>query len=125
MLLYEDITYDIRRTIFNVYNYWGPGLLEQIYEESLTIELEMMGHKVERQVDMSLTYKEKALSCKFRADLVVDDLIIIELKSVDELHPIHFKQLQTYLRLTNKRLGILVNFNCVDIQHNIKRVIVG
>lgn len=85
----------------------------------------MMGHKVERQVDMPLTYKEKALSCKFRADLVVDDLIIIELKSVDELHPIHFKQLQTYLRLTNKRLGLLVNFNCVDIQHNIKRVIVG
>lgn len=125
MLLYEDITYDIRRAIFSVYNYWGPGLLEQIYEESLTIELEIMGHKVERQVDMSLTYKEKPLSCKFRADLVVDDLIIIELKSVDELHPIHFKQLQTYLRLTNKRLGLLVNFNCVDIQHNIKRVIVG
>lgn len=125
MLLYEDITYDIRRAIFNVYNYWSPGLLEQIYEESLTIELEIMGHKVERQVDMSLTYKEKPLSCKFRADLVVDDLIIIELKSVDELHPIHFKQLQTYLRLTNKRLGLLVNFNCVDIQHNIKRVIVG
>lgn len=91
----------------------------------MTIELEMMGHKVERQVNMALRYKDRPLSCKFRADLVIDGLIIIELKSVEELIPVHFKQLQTYLKLMNKRLGLLVNFNCVDIQQNIKRVIMG
>ena len=103
MLLYEELTYQIRKAIFNVYNYWGPGLYEDIYEKSLVIELESMGLKVESQKGVTVEYKGKKLACDYRLDLLVEDNIIIELKTVDELKPIHKKQLFTYLRITNKR----------------------
>lgn len=123
MLLYEELTYQIRKAIFNVYNYWGPGLYEDIYEKSLVIELESMGLKVESQKGVTVEYKGKKLACDYRLDLLVEDNIIIELKTVDELKPIHKKQLFTYLRITNKRLGLLVNFNTTDIMHNIIRIV--
>lgn len=123
MLLYEKLTYQIRKAIFNVYNYWGPGLYEDIYEKSLVIELESMGLKVESQKGVTVEYKGKKLACDYRLDLLVEDNIIIELKTVDELKPIHKKQLFTYLRITNKRLGLLVNFNTTDIMHNIIRIV--
>ena len=123
MLLYEELTYQIRKAIFNVYNYWGPGLYEDIYEKSLVIELESMGLKVESQKGVTVEYKGKKLACDYRLDLLVEDNIIIELKTVDELKPIHKKQLFTYLKITNKRLGLLVNFNTTDIMHNIIRIV--
>lgn len=123
MLLYEELTYQIRKAIFNVYNYWGPGLYEDIYEKSLVIELESMGLKVESQKGVTVEYKGKKLACDYRLDLLVEDNIIIELKTVEELKPIHKKQLFTYLRITNKRLGLLVNFNTTDIMHNIIRIV--
>mgnify|MGYP000669918081 FL=1 len=123
MLLYEELTYHIRKAIFNVYNYWGPGLYEDIYEKSLVIELESMGLKVESQKGVTVEYKGKKLACDYRLDLLVEDNIIIELKTVEELKPIHKKQLFTYLRITNKRLGLLVNFNTTDIMHNIIRIV--
>lgn len=123
MLLYEELTYQIRKAIFNVYNYWGPGLYEDIYEKSLVIELESMGLKVESQKGVTVEYKGKKLARDYRLDLLVEDNIIIELKTVEELKPIHKKQLFTYLRITNKRLGLLVNFNTTDIMHNIIRIV--
>ena len=122
MLLYEDLTFQIRKAIFNVYNYWGPGLLETIYEKSLMIELETMGLKVECQKHIPVVYRGKEIECDYRLDLLVEDKVIIELKAVEKLQPIHKMQLSTYLKITGKRLGILVNFNTSDIIHSIVRI---
>ena len=122
MLLYEDLTFQIRKAIFNVYNYWGPGLLETIYEKSLMIELETMGLKVECQKHIPVVYRGKDIECDYRLDLLVEDKVIIELKAVENLQPIHKMQLSTYLKITGKRLGILVNFNTSDIIHSIVRI---
>ena len=122
MLLYEDLTFQIRKAIFNVYNYWGPGLLETIYEKSLMIELETMGLKVECQKHIPVVYRGKDIECDYRLDLLVEDKVIIELKAVENLQPIHKMQLSTYLKITGKRPGILVNFNTSDIIHSIVRI---
>ena len=119
----NDISYKIRGAIFEVYNNLGPGLLESVYEEALAFELKERGLKVERQQPVPIKYKGKELKTDLRLDLLVDDQVIIELKSVEDMKPVFGKQLLTYLRLTNKHLGILVNFNTDDIQHSIKRVI--
>ena len=119
MLLYEDLTFQIRKAIFNVYNYWGPGLLETIYEKSLMIELETMGLKVECQKHIPVVYRGKDIECDYRLDLLVEDKVIIELKAVENLQPIHKMQLSTYLKITGKRLVILGNFNTSDIIHSI------
>ncbi len=122
MLIYEELTYKIRKAIFNVYNYWGPGLYEEIYEKSLIIELKEQGLKVEPQKCIPVIYKGIRLECDYRLDLLVDDKVIIELKAVDELKAVHKKQLYTYLKITDKRLGLLVNFNTSDIIHSIIRI---
>lgn len=122
MLIYEDITYKIRKAIFNVYNFWGPGLYEEIYEKSLIVELEALGLKVESQKSIPVYYRGKKIECDYRLDLLVEDKIILELKAIDELKDIHKKQLFTYLRITDKRLGLLVNFNTTDIIHSIVRI---
>lgn len=119
----NDISYLIRGAIFEVYNSLGPGLLESTYESALTYELELRGLDVKTQISIPIEYKGKLLETSYRLDLLVNDCVIIELKSVQELEKIHFKQLYTYLRLSDKRLGILVNFNCSDIVSNIKRVV--
>ena len=123
MLLYEELTYQIRKAIFNVYNYWGPGLYEEIYEKSLVAELTSMGLKVECQKQVHVNYKVTRIDCDYRLDLLVEDAIVIELKSVEELKPLHKKQLFTYLKITDKRLCLLVNFNTTDIMHSIVRII--
>lgn len=119
----NDISYLIRGAIFEVYNSLGPGLLESTYESALTYELELRGLDVKTQISIPIEYKGKLLETSYRLDMLVNDCVIIELKSVQELEKIHFKQLYTYLRLSDKRLGILVNFNCSDIVSNIKRVV--
>lgn len=119
----NDISYLIRGAIFEVYNSLGPGLLESTYESALTYELELRGLDVKTQISIPIEYKGKLLETSYRLDMLVNDCVIIELKSVQELEKIHFKQLYTYLRLSDKRLGILVNFNCSDFVSNIKRVV--
>lgn len=111
----EDITYQIRGAIYNVYKAMGPGLLESIYEEALAYELRKRGLKVERQLDVPIYYDGQLLRSHLRLDLIVEDAVIIELKSVEELLPVHFKQTLTYLRMLHKHKGILVNFNTGDI----------
>ncbi len=122
MLLYEELTYKIRKAIFNVYNFWGPGMFEEVYEKSLVVELNSMGVKVERQKRIPVLYKGVALDCVYILDLLVEDSIIIELKAVDELKSIHKSQLLTYMKISDKRLGLLVNFNTTDIMHSIVRI---
>jgi GxxExxY protein len=119
----NDITYQIRGAIFDVYNTLGPGLLESVYEEALVFELQQRGLKVARQVEVPINYKGHKLKDDFKLDVLVEDQIIIELKSVEEVRPVFFKQLKTYLRLMDKRLGLLVNFGEYDMKDGIHRVI--
>ena len=122
----NDISYQIRGAIYDVYKTLGPGLLESVYEEALTYELQKRGLKVERQKEVPIHYDGQLLSTSLRLDMLVEDKVIIELKSVKELQDVFFKQTLTYLRLTNLHLGILVNFNVNDILDNaIHRVLNG
>ena len=122
----NDISYQIRGAIYEVYKVLGPGLLESVYEEALTYELQKRGLKVERQREVPIQYDGQLLGTSLRLDMLVEDKVIIELKSVKELQDVFFKQTLTYLRLTNLHLGILVNFNVNDILDNaIHRVLNG
>ena len=118
----NELTYEIRGAIFDVYNELGPGLLESVYEEALVFELQQRGLKVERQVEVPIQYKGNELKTPLRLDLLIENQIIVELKSVEEMKPVFAKQLLTYLRLLDKRVGLLVNFNSSNIREGIKRI---
>ena len=118
----NEISYLVRGAIFKVYNTLGPGLFESVYESALFYELTKTDLQVQKQVEILIPNEKIILDPAFRIDLLVEDKVIIELKSVEELAPIHYKQLSTYLRLTNKKLGLLVNFNTLNILADIKRI---
>lgn len=101
----------------------GPGLLESAYDVCLKHELAQQGVRVESQVPQPVIYKGIHLDCGYRLDLLVEDLIIVELKTVESLHPIHDAQLLTYLKLKNLWLGLLINFNVPLLKHGIKRLV--
>ncbi|WP_348797588.1 GxxExxY protein [Flavobacterium adhaerens] len=119
----NEISYKIRGAIFKVYNSLGPGLLESVYESALYYQLKKDGLYVTKQIEIPVKYDDILLDISFRLDLHVENKVIVELKSVEELKSIHFKQLNTYLKLTNNKLGLLVNFNCLNILDNIHRVV--
>ncbi len=118
----NEITYQIRGAIFDVYNTLGPGLLESVYEEALVFELQQRGLQVARQVEVPIMYKGNSLKTPLRLDLLVENQVIVELKSVEEMKPVFAKQLLTYLRLLDKRVGLLVNFSSEDIRAGIIRI---
>ena len=118
----NEITYEIRGAIYDVYKELGPGLLESVYEEALVFELNQRGLRVSRQVQVPVIYKGNSLKTELRLDLLVEDSVIVELKSVEELKKLFSKQLLTYLRLMNKKVGFLVNFNTDDILTSIIRI---
>ena len=103
-----------------VYNHLGPGLLESIYEKALIYELHQRNFTVESQVGVDIKYKGVVLCTDLRLDLIVEDKLIIELKSVEDLNPVHFKQLRTYMKLLNKPAGLLINFNVADFSNGYK-----
>ena len=117
----NEISYKIRGAIYKVYNELGPGLLESIYEAALCYQLRKDGLKVETQVPLKVYYDGVLLPIDYRLDLLVEDKVIIELKSVEEMKKLFHKQLLTYMRISNKKLGVLVNFNTDDINSNIIR----
>ena len=119
----NELTYEIRGAIFDVYNELGPGLLESVYKEALTFELERRGLEVIRQMDVPIKYKGFELKTPLRLDLIVNNQVVVELKSVEELKPVFAKQLLTYLRLLDKHLGLLVNFNTNNLRESIKRIV--
>ena len=119
----NEISKIIINSAYKVYFGIGPGLLESIYEKLLSYELQKAGLKVERQVEIPIIYDGKQFGSELRADLVVEGKVIIELKSVEELTPVFYKQLQTYLRLKNLHLGLLINFNTSVLKDNIHRVV--
>ncbi len=103
----------------------GPGLLESAYEECLYYELTKIGLRVEKQKALPLVYEEVRLDAGYRIDLLVENKLIIEIKSVEELHDIHLAQILTYLKLSNCKLGLLINFNSLLFKDGVKRVING
>lgn len=121
----NEISFYIRKAIFNVYNELGPGLLEKVYERVLAIELRNLGLTVKVQVPMSIDYKGEIIESSFIADLLVEDKVIVEIKSIEQIGNVHHKQLLTYLKLTKLKLGILVNFNTDYIAKSIYRKING
>ncbi len=122
----NEISYEIRGAIYNVYKALGPGLLESVYEEALVYELQKRGLRVDRQVEVPIQYDGHLLKTPLRIDLLVEEKVVIELKSVMELQDVFFKQTRTYLRLSGLKLGILVNFNTDDIlEESIFRVVNG
>lgn len=100
-----------------MYNELGPGLLESVYEKALIAELELRGLCVESQVPVNIMYKGVAVGTELRLDIIVEDKLIVELKSVEALQPVHFKQLRTYMKLLEKPAGLLVNFDVGDFKH--------
>jgi GxxExxY protein len=100
----------------------GPGLLESAYEECLYYELGKKGLNVGKQVPLPLIYEEVQLDCVYRLDLIVENKVIIEVKSVESINPIHSVQLLTYLKLANCKLGLILNFNFLHLKEGIKRV---
>ncbi len=110
---------------FHVHGSLGPGLLESVYETILAYELERRGLRVTRQQPVPIVYQGTRIEMGFRADLIVEDQVIVEIKSVEAVAPVHKKQLLTYLRLADKRLGLLINFNVALIKDGITRVANG
>jgi GxxExxY protein len=122
-LLHEELTGSILHCAYKVHSTLGPGLLESAYEECLHYELDKAGLKVIKQKPMPLIYEEKRLDLGYRIDLLVESKVIIEIKSVDALNPVHFAQLLTYMKLSECRIGFLINFNVQSLKDGIKRVI--
>ena len=108
---------------FQIHKRLGPGLLESVYEVVLAHELKKRGMKVNRQVPVAIVYDDIKFDEGFRADLIVEEKVIVELKSVEKVSPVHKKQLLTYLKLADKKLGLLINFGAELIRDGISRVV--
>jgi len=121
----NDIAKEIVDAAFKVHTTLGPGVLEWVYEAVLAHELRKRSLKVERQAPIPVVYEEVRLEEGFRADLVVQDKVLVELKSVEKVAPVHKKQVLTYLRLANMKLGLLINFGEALIKDGITRVVNG
>ena len=117
----NQITEAIIGCAIEVHRNLGPGLLESAYEECLFYELENHGFKVDRQVPVPVIYKDIKLECGYRIDILVENTIVIELKSIDALAPIHEAQILTSMKFANKPLGLLMNFNVTLLKNGIKR----
>ena len=117
----NEISYKIRGAIYNVFNAFGPGLLESVYSKSLQQELLREGLKVRREVGIPVFYLGERMDAGFRLDLLVEEKVLIEVKSVETLAEVHHKQVLTYLKLTGLKLAILVNFNVENISKGIFR----
>ncbi|MDR0872420.1 MAG: GxxExxY protein [Prevotellaceae bacterium] len=120
---FDQYTHKIIGCAIEVHKQLGPGLLESAYEECLAYELSKTGFKVERQVPVPVVYKEIHLDCGYRLDLLVENSVIIELKSVECLSPIHEAQILTYMKFANKKIGLLINFNVTVLKNGLKRYV--
>ncbi len=120
----EFVAKQIVDAAFQVHVRFGPGLLEKVYEVCLCHELQKRGLKVERQVSIPIVYDGIVLDEGFKADILVDNLVIVELKAVSEMHPVYEAQLLSYMKLMNKRLGFLINFHVVKIKDGIRRFVI-
>jgi GxxExxY protein len=119
----NELTERIIGAAIEVHRHLGPGLLESAYEECLCHELDLSGLAFKRQVGLPVSYKGLHLDCAYRLDLFVEDSVIVEIKAIEELAPIHHAQLLTYLKAAEKRVGLLINFNVAMLKDGLKRVV--
>ena len=119
----NQITSQIIGSAIEVHRIPGPGLLESAYEECLVSELKKSGLKTERQKPVPIIYKEIKLKCGYRMDILVEEIIVVELKSVDQLAAIHDAQILSYLKFSNKKVGLLINLNVTLLKNGIRRFI--
>jgi len=119
----NEISKIILDIAFDIHSKLGPGLFESIYEEILSYELEDYGLSIKKQQGIPVIWNDLRMEVGFRADIIVEDKVIVEIKSVDALAPIHYKQLTTYLKITNLKLGLLINFNEYLLKDGIKRIV--
>jgi GxxExxY protein len=119
----NELSNQILGAAIEVHKALGPGLLESVYESALRVELDVRGIESRRQIELPLLYKGRRLDGALRVDLLVADLVIVEVKSVDQFAEIHLAQLLTYLRLADKRLGLLINFNATTLRNSVRRVV--
>ena len=117
------ITQKIIGCAIEVHKNLGPGLLESAYEECLAFELNKTGLSIKRQIPAPVVYKDVKLECGYRIDILVENLVIIELKVVDEINPVHQAQILTYLKFSNMKFGLLINFNVTILKNGIRRFI--
>lgn len=120
---FEKITNDIIGAAIEVHKHLGPGLLESAYEECLAYELQLKGYKVERQKPVPIIYKEVKLDYGYRIDILVENQIVIELKSIETFAPVHEAQILTYMKFADKEIGLLINFNVTLLKNGIKRYV--
>lgn len=119
----NQITEKIIGCAIEVHKHLGPGLLESAYEECLDYELQHAGLKTERQMPVPVCYKEVKLNCGYRIDILVENTVVIEIKTVDSFNPVHEAQILTYMKFSQKRLGLLINFHVVLLKQGLKRYI--
>ena len=119
----NDVAKQIVDVAFKIHTTYGPGLLESVYEKIMAYELENRGMRVRRQQGIPVIHETIKMDLGFRADLIVEDKVVVEIKSIEAIAPVHKKQLLTYLRLADKRLGLLINFNVELIKNGISRVV--
>ena len=119
----EEIAKAILDSAFQIHTALGPGLLESVYEACMVHELKLRGINVKSQVTLPVIYKGMKVDSGFRLDLLVDDRVIVEIKSAEEISAVYRAQLLTYLKLSNIRLGFLINFNVIHLRDGIKRII--
>jgi len=119
----DEISHRIIGAAIEVHRHLGPGLLESAYQSCLAFELKQLGVKLEEQKPLPVVYKQVRLDCGYRLDLVVEDEIIVEIKAIEKLLPIHEAQLLSYLRLAKKRVGLLMNFHVPVLKNGLKRIV--
>lgn len=120
----NEITHKIIGCAIEVHRNLGPGLLESAYEECLAFELTKNGLSIKRQQPTPVVYKEIKLDCGYRIDILVENRVVIELKVVDLIHPVHEAQILTYMKFANKSIGLLINFNVTVLKNGIKRYMI-
>lgn len=118
----EQLIYEVRGAAMEVYNFFGPGLLESVYEKALVRELELRGLEVKTQLPVPIVYKDAVVGDELRIDILVENELIVELKPVEEFKPEYYKQLRTYLKLLNKDVGLLINFGEYDFKKGMRRI---
>ncbi|PWL32324.1 GxxExxY protein [uncultured Roseivirga sp.] len=119
----NEISYKIIGTAIDLHRNVGPGLLESAYENALAYDLRESGLEVKQQLPLPFHYKEVKLDVGYRVDLLIENKVIVEVKSVETLAPVHYAQLLTYLKLSDKKLGLLINFNSKILKNEIHRVV--
>ncbi len=119
----NEISYKIIGACIDLHKSLGPGLLESVYENALAYDLREMGFSVATQVTLPVVYKEIKLEAGFRIDIMVENKVLIEIKSIETLAPVHFSQTLTYVKLSGLKLGLLINFNSVKVKDSIHRIV--